>query len=154
MSFTRAITEREFQIRTANRYTLHALGKKQCTRCDIIYDNISENFDVHRICKKRQITEYTGSCKNCMKKYREQNTKRIKSTIETYAQRLLAAIRNRAKSECLVFSLESSDLVNQWKIQEGLCYYTGQFLNLSASKEKRNAPHIDFPSLDRKKPLH
>jgi hypothetical protein len=144
-------TLREFEIRTENRYTLHPQGKKRCTVCEMIYDNIIMNFDIHKK-NKNGTTAYTGQCKHCMQKIRSNRNTLYRTQIDLYVRRLLPAIRCRAKEEGLDFDLTKQDLVDIWNLQNGFCYYTNQKLDLQAAKEHKKAPHINFPSVDKLTP--
>lgn len=147
----RTATTRELEIRSNNRYHLHPLGKKQCTQCEEIYDNIQLNFNIHHKNKNGDYV-YEGQCKACRAKYAALLKKRQKQDGNWYFQRLLSGVKCRAKKERVEFSLTSTDLQEAWEAQDGRCYYTNQPMDLMAHNEDRKSPHYNFPSLDRKIP--
>ncbi len=146
--FTRHMTKRESEIRTENRYTWHPQGKKRCTRCETVYENIRDNFDIHH--KRKDGTYgYSGPCKICLRDSRVDRLDRYKQDIGLYVKKLLPSLRCRAKKQKLKFDLALEDLVELWINQSGNCYYTNEPMNLQAKTEGRKAPHINFPSVDR-----
>lgn len=151
MGLTRPVSQREFEIRSHNRYTLHAQNKKQCTKCEVIYEGINEHFDVHRI-KDDGTYQYTGPCKNCSQAIRATRTSERKSCIEKYAGRLLVAVKHRAGEIGVPFDLCVEDLIQLWYNQKGTCFYTKEQMDLQAVTPKGKSPHRNFPSLDRMHP--
>ena len=147
MGMTRKSTPREMEIRTENRYTLHPQGKKRCTKCETVYDDVHGNFDVHHLTKDGMYS-YTGQCKTCLSAIRSERSDRYKTDINLYVKRLLPAIRCRAKEDGLDFNLTADYLVQLWQEQGGLCYYMGTQMDLQAATSDRKSPHIDFPSVD------
>ena len=78
MGLTRKATNRELEIRNENRYTLHPQEKKRCTQCEIVYDDIETNFDIHH----KQIDGrygYSGQCKHCLQTIRADRKDRRKT---------------------------------------------------------------------------
>lgn len=151
MGMTRKSTPREMEIRTENRYTLHPQGKKRCTKCETVYDNIPDNYDIHHR-KPNGEYSYAGQCKTCISSIREERAGRYKTDVTLYVRRLLPAIRCRAKEDGLDFDLTADHLVQLWREQSGLCYYTGMTMDLQATTGDRKSPHIDFPSIDKLDP--
>lgn len=148
----RALTPREFEIRTNNRCNLHPIGKKQCTCCELVFDKNLENFDVHRIDGNGK-HRLTGKCKSCCSIERADRNLKQKNDIVLYSKRLIASIRWRAKQECINFNLTSDHLIDMWKNQNECCYYTGEQMDLLAYNTDRKSPHYDFPSVDKLNPL-
>lgn len=151
MGMTRKSTLREMEIRTENRYILHPQGKKRCTKCETVYDNIPDNYDIHHR-KPNGEYSYAGQCKRCIAKVRRDRVDRYKSDIELYTKRLIPAVRCRANRDGLEFNLTAEYLVKLWQEQDGKCYYTGNSMDLHAANENRRSPHIDFPSIDKLTP--
>lgn len=151
MGITRKSTPRELEIRTENRCTLHPREKKRCTRCETVYDNIKENFDIHHK-KDDGHYVYTGQCKLCLTKIREHRIAAYKTDITLYVKRLLPAIRCRAKEEGLEFDLTHDLLVQLWNQQQGKCYYTNKPMDLQATTDNSKSPHVNFPSVDKMVP--
>lgn len=145
-------SKRAMEIKIGN-VQLKKLNKKQCTRCEIIYDDIHQHFNVHafNVNKKGQ-HRYAGQCKKCLTEIRTKRTLNMKNKIETYAYRLIASIKCRASQENIPFELTPQDLIDIWYSQNEQCYYSGEPLDLLAYNKNRKSPHYNFPSVDKKDP--
>lgn len=138
---------KQLRIRSENRYILHPQDKKRCSACEIVYNDIATNFDIHR--KVNDVYQYEGKCKPCRQNYRRTLKKRIVTDTNWYFRKLICQIRHRAKSCDLQFNLTAHDLQTLWTVQDGKCFYTGEVMDFSANNGARRSPHIDFPSVDK-----
>ena len=130
---------------------LRSQKRKRCTRCEVVYDDIAANFDIHHTTTAGSVS-YTGQCKSCLFHIRSERIQRYKRDISLYCRRLLPAIRCRVKEENTNFNLTLEFLVDLWNKQSGLCYYTRDSMDLTAVTEDKKSPHLEFPSLDRLTP--
>lgn len=140
-----------FELRTENRYILGPQNKKRCRKCEQVYDGIQKNFHIHKILKTGT-TQYSSICKSCQSIRGKAHKDKLCETIETYVPYLLVHIKHRAKKDDIPFNLSLDHLVDIWNTQGGRCYYTNLYMDLLARTDKRNSPHRNFPSLDRKVP--
>lgn len=72
------------------------------------------------------------------------------SPLELVFVNKVAAISANAKKRGLEFSLTKDDLLNQYNLQQGLCYYTGAPMKLVSTTTKlTNQADLDVVSVDR-----
>lgn len=143
------------EYRTLNRYYLHPLGKRFCNTCLHVFTGIPHNFNIkryHRSENGSTTVSYESKCKPCRNSYNLDWRLELRQDHGRFIRNTTKSIRSRAKTQGLTFNLDSDYLITQFEEQERRCYYTGQFLDFTLVTSKRNSPHRDFPSLDRREP--
>ena len=139
-------------IKWENRLELHPRGLKRCSICKVIFPYNKDNFHIHHVSKKTGEHVLESYCRRCSSERRARLVKKKKTDISSYARRLIPAKRYFSSQNNVPFDLDAAFLVILWNTQNGLCYYTGQRLDLQAVTKSGKHPHTDFPSLDRKDP--
>jgi hypothetical protein len=150
-----ALIDREFRhIERRHQCPIIAGNQKRCFKCsqwkDLSFFNKSKNLSggVATLCR---------SCYNkydCVKKY-EINKNNLKKTafkenFNLYLQCRLNSLKSKSKKKSINFNLDMEDLINQWNLQNGLCYYSGLIM-----KSEGNASGFQVwqrPSIDKKIP--
>lgn len=137
--------------KTQAQQVLHLQGLRKCTLCQQIKDESAFNVKRHYYRENGEVlyTALDARCKDCMREYG--HIWKTKS-LSRYCRTLLTGIKNRAKQQNLSFDLTWQDLEEQWRDQDGKCFYTGKVLDLSLRMRSRCSPHHEFPSLDRQIP--
>ena len=123
---------------------------------------LEQNLDNLKKCKDCGSTAVEGRslrCNPCKKKVKNPQLAEWRRDIRDqairardgisirYIQDRISLYKSRAKLECYPFDLDSEYLIDLWRSQSGLCFYT---------KQKMNIVHLKYnfwsPSLDRKDP--
>ena len=150
-----SLIDREFRnMKRGHRCPIISGDKKRCFKCsqwkDLSFFNKSKNLSggVSKTCR---------SCYNkydCVKKCEINKKNRRKSAFEEnfhlYLKLRLGAIKSNSKKKSIEFNLDIDDLIDQWNLQNGLCYYSGLIMK---SEGKVNGFQVwQSPSIDRKVP--
>lgn len=123
----------------------------KCIKCDIILDKHTHSrlsLIKHQVGKNDQ--RRWRICKDCFKDYkkRSRNPKKDKIThdiwkIKNWEKVLLTGCKKRAKEECYICDLTPNDILDQFKFQNGKCYWFGNTLKISNQKKFLSKPSID-----------
>lgn len=144
------------ELRRVNRYYHHPLGERRCSGCGGVSLATSENFYVKRYFRDKngEVTYVglSGNCKRCDKKRQREDKLKVRQNPEHYCSRIVSTLKSRAKEFGLPFNLTGSDLYDQLREQDFLCYYSGEVLDFSVESQDSRYPHRDMPSVDRLKP--
>jgi hypothetical protein len=115
---------RQLGLKTGDtQQTLQKQGKRKCTKCQQIMD--LNKFSLIDLTK----TKLQSACKLCavkmvMEKYYERY-----NSIEDYSKNIIITLTKRK-----ICSLIPSDIINQFNLQNGLCFYSGEKLLLEINK--------------------
>lgn len=118
---------------------LSTKNKKRCNNCQLELEMNSKNFYVVRS-KTRKNPYFHPICKLCQKKRSKLRWLVRLESIENYANFIVNSDTDKRK---MGMNLCPNDIINQFNIQNGLCFYTGQKLQFK--------PGLDTTiSIDRK----
>ena len=137
--------------RTAEQRQLAAEGKRKCILCNDVKPIEQFNVKRHHYHKDGSIkyTTHDSRCKTCLTDYQRKMRTR---SVDVYCRTLIRQLKHRPKVQDIPFDLSDTDLIDVWNKQEGKCFYTGYPLDLTLTKQERNAPHILYPSIDKQIP--
>jgi hypothetical protein len=108
-------------------------GEKECSRCKIVHK--IENFEI----KKDRTYLYLNSfCKTCDKKRTAEYKNKKGSTIEGMSSFLFNNMKRRCKEKDLICDFDKEYIIELWKKQEGLCFYTKQKMELYSYRKFYN----------------
>lgn len=107
-----------------------------CKKCDKIFP--LSKFRIRNYNQKKRIEESCYFCQNQRAREREN------SSIESKIHKLLLGAKHRTIRNKLDFNITEQDLLNQFKKQKGLCFYTGEKLNISVLSIDRVNPKIGY----------
>ena len=105
--------------------------EKECIKCHNVFP--IENF---YMAKETKI--YSARCKKCDLK---DHKRRFNSSYKTRATTLFNAAKSRSKQRNIPFSITKKDIILQYELQKGICYYSGR--NLSPVAGDENVMSID-----------
>ena len=136
--------------RTHEQRELASCGKRRCIKCNEIKDQ--DLFFVKRYhTSKDGLTKYKcfdSRCKSCMKVY----SRKLKTeNINKYCKSICTQLKHRAKKSKIPFDLTPDDLLSQWNLQNGKCYYSNENLDITLPSNNKS-PHINYPSVDKLDP--
>jgi len=103
-----------------------------------------ENFQ-----SKRQ---YGFKCHGCWLLHRQEIRKKTLITFEDWVEKMVVTIKYRSKYRKIKFNLTAKYMINLWKKQNGLCYYSNIELSFP-THECMNSKHslqVSAASIDRK----
>lgn len=129
--------------------------KKRCFKC-------GDWKDVSLFSKCRSLSGGVAKmCRECYNKHpsvqtlekrrRERLREALsKGDIEFYLKRRSGMIKSNAKKKGIIYDLDAEYLIDLWRKQNGLCYYTD--MSMTGSMWQEGFQAWDAPSLDRKNP--
>ena len=123
----------------------------KCIKCGIILDKQNHSrlsLIEFQVGPKEQ--RRWRICKNCLKDYKKKsrNPKKDKIThdiwkIKNWEKVLLKGCQRRARDYGFLCDLTSNDILDQFKLQNGRCYWFGNTLKISNQKKFLSKPSID-----------
>lgn len=136
------------------KYIIYKYGLKsnKATSINIINDqaklaicsfcNLIKPLDNFELCKKKNgYTFYKTYCNTCRSQKRNEY---INSDIDKFLAQRLIVIKASAKKDNLPFSLSKEDLIDQYNLQNGLCFYTDiPMIWVVGEKKNRDALSVD-----------
>lgn len=132
---------------------------RKCKECREIKELNNINFIKRNDNHTLKYGHYRGKCRICYNKNvrcRQELSKTELQVKKKYREKLLkerpfasivAAIKSRSKTHNIPFNLTESFIENMYKEQNGLCYYTNEFMNLNIKNDNRASVDRVNPNL-------
>ncbi len=150
-----SLIEREFRnAKRKHQCPIINGNTKRCFKCsewkDLSFFNKSKNLSggVSKTC--RSCYNKYDSVKKCETNKKNRRRSSFNENFNLYIKLRLIAIKSNSKKNNIDFNLDIDDLIDQWNLQNGLCYYS----NLAMKSEGRvnGFQGWQSPSVDRKDP--